>query len=96
MGLSSIRSFFNGQSSEKFGEGKRFPLTKEMVSALYSHLPALRKVDMKGYVFERRRSIYPGAKSDIVVYNAQEQPVVDGREIGGNSPFSFWDHAKVV
>ena len=91
--LASIRSFFSGQSPEAFGGGERFPLTKDMVRNIREHIAALQRTDMSGYSFERRHSSYPGAKSDLIIYDGNKTPVLQGREVSGSHSLSFWTNS---
>jgi hypothetical protein len=59
-----------------------------MVKSLQRHEIALRMVDLRPYTFERRRSEYLGAKSDLIVYDAEGRAVMHGREFDG--ALSFW------
>lgn len=87
----ALRSKMSGQTLEAFGEGQQFPLTKQMIVSIQRHMSTLKDSDLKGYTFERRRSDYAGAKSDLVIYNASKQPVLHGRELGGG-PISVWPY----
>ena len=88
--LSAIRSKFGGQAPQQaFGEGRRFPLSKELTLDIRRHVAQLSGRDLAGYTVERRRSDYPMAKSDLVVYDPEGKAILDGREMqGGHS--SFW------
>jgi hypothetical protein len=88
--LKSLRSRFNGQSTELFGQGQRYPLTDKMVKSIKKHEVSLRSADLGAFKFERRRSTYHDAKSDLVIYNAEGTPVLNGREFDG--PLSFWTY----
>jgi hypothetical protein len=87
--LNSIRSLVSRQPQEEFGLGERFPITKAMSVSIKRHMNGLSKADLSGYTFERRRSEYHDAKSDLVIYNPADKPVLNGREIGGR--LSFWE-----
>ena len=87
--LDTFRSFFSGQTFEAFGEGQRFPLTKQMTTAIRRDIHHLEKSDLSAYTFERRHSEYPGAKSDVVVYDDQKTAIVSGRETSAG-PAAFW------
>jgi hypothetical protein len=88
--LTSVRSRFSGQTQEAFGQGERFPVSKTIVKEVRRHLARFEKVDMSAYTFERRRSDYADAKSDLVIYDENGAPVVRGREFD-NGHLSFWD-----
>ncbi len=81
----------SGQSKEAFGFGQRHPLTKQITSAIRFHINDLSTADLTHHSFERRRSSYPAAKSDIIIYDPEGTPVVRGREFseGGHSVV-FW------
>jgi hypothetical protein len=83
-----MRTLLSGQTKEQFGEGQRHLLTKDMTVQLRRHIAVLRNTDISGYKFERRHSSYPGAKSDIVIYDAGDKPAFFGREMDGH--LSFW------
>jgi hypothetical protein len=87
--IRSIRSKFSGQSFEAFGEGQRFPLSKELTTEVRRNIVQLSRKDLTGYTYERRRSEYPQAKSDIVIYDADGKLVLNGREMNGGDT-SFW------
>jgi hypothetical protein len=87
--IGSVRSLFGGGQSEAFGEGQKSPLTKHLTLEIKRHIAELSRKDLVGYTFERRRSEYPQAKSDLVVYNQAGTPVLHGREMSGGE-FSFW------
>jgi hypothetical protein len=89
--FSSLRSRINGQTGEAFGEGQQFPVTKQMVASIQRHMPALKDADLSSYTFERRRSDYAGAKSDLVIYNDRKLPVLHGRELA-SGPISVWPY----
>jgi hypothetical protein len=89
--FSALRSKMNGQTAEAFGEGQQFPLTKPMITSIQRHMPALKDTDLSSYTFERRRSDYAGAKSDLVIYNDSKQPVLHGRELN-SGPISVWPY----
>jgi hypothetical protein len=92
MGMfSSLRSKMSGQTSEAFGEGERFPVNKQMILTIKRHVTDLKDTDITGYTFERRRSDYKGAKSDLVIYNDTQQPVLQGRE-PDSGPISIWPY----
>ncbi|HLF79437.1 MAG TPA: hypothetical protein VJB57_18300 [Dehalococcoidia bacterium] len=84
----SMRSKLSGQTAEKFGEGQRFPLTKPMVKSIKQHIGSLRETDLDAYTYERRRSDYSQAKSDLMIYDREGQAVLHGRESDG--PLNFW------
>ena len=87
--LGSLRSFFSGQTQEAFGLGEKFPLTKGITKELRRHIVGRATADLTGYTFERRHSDFPHAKSDIVIYDASDKAVFDGRELSGGE-VSFW------
>ena len=86
--LESVRTRFNGQTTAAFGEGQRRTVTKSMVKSIKNHLPGLRDTDIDGYTFERRRSDYKDAQSDLVVYDNDGHPAIHGRDFG--HLISFW------
>jgi hypothetical protein len=85
-----LRSRLNGQSTEVFGLGQRYPLTDKMVKSIKRHEISFRDVDLRSFTFERRRSTYAGAKSDLVIYDGDGKPALSGREFDG--PLSFWSY----
>ena len=87
--LGGMRAKLSGQTQEAFGEGQQFPLTKPLVQSIHEHISELRRADLSHYTFERRHSSYPDAKSDIVIYNAEREPVLHGRE-NRDGRMSFW------
>ena len=89
--FSALRSKMSGQSLEAFGEGQQFPLTKQMIVSIQRHMPSMAVTDLSGYTFERRRSDYAAAKSDLVVYNENKMPVLHGRE-PESGPVSIWPY----
>jgi len=80
----------NHQTAEAFGDGARFPVTKQMIVSIKRHMVGLKDQDITGYSFERRRSDYRDARSDLVVYNVEKTPVLHGREFGNS--ISFWPY----
>jgi hypothetical protein len=88
--IGSIRSFFSGQTQEAFGYGERYPLSKPLTKEIRRHIAVLSGADLIGYTFERRHSDYPGAKSDIVIYDPSGKSTLDGREMN-NGEVSFWE-----
>jgi len=86
--VSGVRSFFNGQTQEAFGLGQRTALTSSLRKDIRRHIANLSGADLTGYTYERRRSDYPQAKSDLVIYDPTGKPVLDGRELSGG--VSFW------
>jgi hypothetical protein len=90
--LSKLRSRFSGQSAEEFGFGQRYPIDASMRKSINFHINRMINQDLTGYTFERRHSNYPNAKSDIVIYDANDKPVLHGREFnGGNNKVTFWE-----
>lgn len=89
--FSKVRSLLSGQSREEFGFGQRHPVSKQIAEGIRFHLDGMAKTDFAEYTFERRRSNYPTAKSDIVVYDPSGISVIRGREFseGGHS-LVFW------
>lgn len=87
--LESVRSRLNGQTTEAFGEGQRYPVTKSMVKSIKNHMVSLRNTDIDGYTFERRRSDYKDAQSDLVIYDDEGHIVLHGRDWGHQA--SFWN-----
>jgi hypothetical protein len=85
----SIRSAFGGHPEKEFGEGRRYPLSKTLIHDIRRHVAVLSRVDLGDYTFERRRSEYPQAKSDIIIYDAAGAAVLKGREMSGGES-SFW------
>ena len=86
----SMRAKMNGQTPEKFGMGQRFPLTKPMVKSIKLHIVNLQDTDLTAYTYERKRSDYATAKSDLVIYNGEGETVLHGRESDG--PLNFWPY----
>jgi hypothetical protein len=86
--ISQARSFFSGQSREDFGEGQRHPLSKSLEKSIRRNVAAYRRADLNGYQFERRPSEQKDAKSDLVIYDDKEKPVLFGRDMYGDT--SFW------
>jgi len=86
----SMRSKLSGQTMEKFGDGQRFALTKPMVKSIKQHIIELRETDLAAYTYERRRSDYSQAKSDLVVYDGEGHAALNGRESDG--PLNFWPY----
>jgi hypothetical protein len=85
-------NFLGSKKTElAFGEGERFPLTKQMTVAVKRHMVALKDADLSAYTFERRRSDYKDARSDLVIYDATSAKVLSGREFN-SGPTSIWDH----
>jgi hypothetical protein len=70
----------SGQTREQFGSGQRFPLTKDLIRSMREHMNDLYNVNLTGYKFERRQSDYPQAKSDLVIYDAEDNVAFHGRE----------------
>lgn len=88
--IGSVRSFFSGQTQEAFGAGRKFPLSKSITKEVRRHSAALSRAELTGYTFERRHSDYPGAKSDIVIYDPNGKGILNGREMH-NGELSFWE-----
>ena len=82
----------SGQTTEKFGEGERFPLNRQMMVMVRRHMTEMKDTDLTAYTFERRRSDYKGAKSDLVIYDNHQRPVLQGRE-PDSGPVSIWPYA---
>ena len=78
--LGSMRSKMSGQTQEQFGSGQRFPLTKSLMRSICEHMNELYGTDLSHHKFERRSSDYPQAKSDIVIYDADDNVAFYGRE----------------
>ncbi|MGE0688435.1 MAG: hypothetical protein AB7P33_16955 [Dehalococcoidia bacterium] len=78
--LGSMRTKMSGQTQEKFGEGERYPLTKDLIRSIREHMNEFYRTDLSKYRFERRHSDYPDAKSDIVIYDPEERVAFHGRE----------------
>ena len=87
--ISALRSRFSGQSFEEFGEGRRFPLSKAVEHEIRRHVLELSTADLTGYTYERRRSDFVLAKSDIVIYDPSGKHVLEGREMARGG-YSFW------
>ena len=88
--IDSIRTFFSGQTQEAFGYGEKYPLSKPITKEIRRHIAILSGADLTGYTFERRHSDYPGAKSDIVIYDPSGKSTLNGREMD-NGELSFWE-----
>ena len=86
--LESVRTRFNGQTTEAFGEGQRHPVTKSMIKSIKMHITSLRDTDITSYSFERRRSDYKDAQSDLVIYDGEGHMAMHGRDFGHVT--SFW------
>lgn len=78
--LDSIRTKMSGQTQEAFGEGERFPLTKDITRSIREHMNEMGRTDLSKYTYERKHSFYPDSKSDLVIYDQQQQLVFHGRE----------------
>ena len=76
----SLRSKMSGQTQEQFGSGQRFPLTKDLMRAIREHMNDFYGVDLTSYKFERRNSDYPQSKSDLVIYDENNNVILHGRE----------------
>jgi hypothetical protein len=87
--LDTIRTKLSGQTKQEFGFGQRFPLTKSMTQVIRRHFSELEKKDLSSYTFERRRSSYPDTKSDLIIYDSDSKPVLNGRE-ASDGRVSFW------
>ena len=83
---------FGGGSQAAFGDGETRVLTKSIEGEVRRHIANLARADLKEYTFERRRSEYPHARSDLVVYNGAKTAVLDGRELDSGE-ISFWPRA---
>ena len=88
--LKSLRSQLSGQSQEQFGLGEKHPLSKSMKTVVKAHIMGLRGSDLAGYMFERRHSDYAGAKSDLIIYDAEGKAVLKGRE-ASDGRLSIWE-----
>ena len=88
--IDSIRSIFSGQTQEAFGYGQKYPLSKSLTKEIRRHIAVLSGADLSGFTFERRHSDYPGAKSDIVIYDASGNIKLNGREMNSGE-VSFWE-----
>ncbi len=91
--IARTRSFLNGQSTEAFGSGRTYPLSKQMTQDIILHISELAKVDMTAYRFERRHSDFRSAKSDIVIYDERGEVIVNGREFSDGRS-AFWSSAR--
>jgi hypothetical protein len=60
-----------------------------MAQTIKEHMSALRETDLSGYTFERRHSDYHDYKSDLIIYDAQGEAVLQGRE-ASDGRVSFW------
>ena len=90
--FSKARTAMSGQTKEEFGFGERHPLDPKIRKSINFYMNSLTNKDLEGWTFERRRSEYPGAKSDLVVYNAEGKVVLNGREFeGGSNKTAFWE-----
>ena len=78
-----------GGSQADFGAGETRPLTKGIQTEVRRHIAVLASADLSAYTFERRRSDYPHARSDLVVYDGAKTAVLDGRELDSGE-ISFW------
>jgi hypothetical protein len=87
--FTSLRARLNGQTKEQFGSGQRFPVDKRMAQVIRHHSSEFSGVDLSKYTFERRRSGYPDSKSDIIIYDEDAKPILNGRE-ATNGRVSFW------
>jgi hypothetical protein len=89
--FSSLKGKLPGQAEDSMAEGQPAPLTKRMEAAIRGHLTWYKNTDLSAYTFERKRSEYAAARSDLVIYNENKQPVMHGRELS-NGPVSVWPY----
>jgi hypothetical protein len=89
MGTFNSTASERGQTSGEPGSAHRGRLTKHMIEAARDHFNGLRGVDMSRYDVERRHSNYPDSKSDLVIYNTEDQAVLRGREFH-DGRMAFW------
>ncbi len=73
----------------KFGEGRRRPLSSHLRSALRRSFPNRDWSEIARYSYEERRSRFPGARADVVVYDEAGRSILRGRKPleGG---IAFW------
>ena len=79
----------------EFGAGNRSPLSRTIRSQLRSNFPSRDSRDFADYSFESRKSHFPGAKQDLVIFDSQGKPTFQGR-LTNERRFSFWAAPAVV
>jgi hypothetical protein len=70
-------------------DGKRETLSGNLMKSMRFHFKRFSDADLSKFTVERRKSSYQGAKTDIVIYDAEGAAVVKGREFGGGQ-MSLW------
>ncbi len=74
---------------DDFGSGRRRRLTAAMRSAVKTAFPHREWIDLAQYSYEERPSLFPGARSDVVVYDLQGRTVLRGRK-PAEGRIAFW------
>jgi hypothetical protein len=89
--LGSVRSIFGGGKTQTVaGQSHRSPLSKGIAAEVRRHNAALSGADLTGYTIERRHTNYPNARADLTIYDPNDRPVLEGREMAGGA-ISFWE-----
>jgi hypothetical protein len=81
----------------KIGSGgasaERHQLSKQMVQSLREQFSNLGVAELSSYSCEQRHSGQRGAKSDILVYDADGVLQYEGRSFSSTEGISFWKHS---
>jgi hypothetical protein len=70
-------------------EGKRESLAGDLEKSVRFHFQGYRSSNLNAFRVERQKSSYAGARSELVIFDAEGRAVIKGREFG-KGQFSLW------
>jgi hypothetical protein len=70
-------------------EGKRETLAGDLEKSVRFHFNGYKAANLGAFRVERQKSTYSGARSELVIYDADGKAVIKGREFG-KGQFSLW------
>lgn len=70
-------------------DAKREKLSSNLVKSVKFHFSGFSAAQIAGFKVERTKSDYPGAKSELLIFDEHGTAVIKGREFGGGQT-SLW------
>jgi hypothetical protein len=74
---------------QKQASSKRENMNLQVETAIRRNIVDVARQDLSGYTFEKRKTRYPNAKYDLLIFDPNGKAVIEGREFTSRD-VSLW------